>query len=84
MMSVYMFACISMAPKGQISKKFDIWDLLKNLSKKSKFVKNKANISSMLHEGLSIKLKGEEVQTFYEYNTLHYTYIAYLVCLWLI
>jgi hypothetical protein len=39
----------------------------------------------MLHEGLSIKLKAEEVQTLYKHNAmLHYTYIAYLVCLWLI
>jgi len=39
----------------------------------------------MLHEGLSIKLKAEEVQPFYKHNAmLHYTYTVYLACLWLI
>jgi len=86
-MSVCLFACISVAPKGQIPTKFDIWDLHANLSKKSKLVlkKKKAKILSMLHEGLSIQLKVEGVQTLYKHSAmLHYTYIAYLVGLWLI
>jgi hypothetical protein len=52
-LSVNPSACMSAAPTGRISVKLDIGNFHENLSRKSKFGVNRANISGTLHEYLS-------------------------------
>jgi hypothetical protein len=48
--AVCQFAYISVAVNGQILVKFDIGDFDENLLRNSKFVKNWAKVSHILHE----------------------------------